>query len=182
MKNTKVILFSAFKNVVPADYEKWLEDFALQGWNIDKIGQWSSVYMTFKRGVSKKYRFVYDMQVIPKKDYMTTYEQFGWEFVGQMASAFIWRKEYTIERPESFSDKESLEKRNKNVVAAVSVSFFIFSLTAIIATVFFAISFRNLLLGDKIQFIICMVLSYALALYLGYVMNKINKSRHIGSL
>jgi len=176
MKNKKTVWFSAFKNVVPADYEKWLEDSALQGWQVDKIGQWSSVCMTLKRGEPKQYRFVYDMQAVPKKDYKTTYEQFGWEFVGQMASAFIWRKKYTQERPESFSDKESLKKRNRRVIAAASVSFFIFLLTAIIVTLCFVVNFRHLVPSDILQFILGMVLSYVFTIYMGYVMNKINKN------
>lgn len=177
MKNKKTVWLSAFKNVVPADYEKWLEDLALQGWHVDKIGQWSSVYMTFKRGKPKQYRFVYDMQAVPKKDYKMTYEQFGWEFIGQMASVFIWRKEYTQERPESFSDKESLEKRSRRVIAAASVSFVMFLLTAIIVTVCFVVNFRHLVPGDILQFIIGMVLTYGVAIYIGYVMNKINKNK-----
>lgn len=177
MKNKKTVWLSAFTNVVPADYEKWLEDLASQGWHVDKIGQWSSIYMTFKHGKPKKYRFVYDMQAVPKKDYKTTYEQFGWEFVGQMASAFIWRKEYTQERPESFSDQESLEKRSKRVIAAASVSFILFLLAAIIVTVCFAVNFRNLVPGDILQFILGMVLTYVFTGYMGYVMNKINKNK-----
>ncbi len=176
MNNKKTVWFSAFKNVVPADYEKQLEDYALQGWQVDKIGQWSSVFMVLKRGEPKKYRFVYDMQTIPIKDYRSTYEQFGWEFVGQMASAFIWRKEYTQEKPESFSDKESLEKRNRRVIVAASVSFFMFLLTAIIVTVCFVVNFRHLVPSDIFQFILGMGLSFVFTIYMGYVMIKINKN------
>lgn len=177
MKNKKRVWLSAFTNVVPADYEKWLENLASQGWHVDKIGQWSSICMTFKRGKPKQYRFVYDMQAIPQKYYKTTYEQFGWEFVGQMASAFIWRKEYTHERPESFSDKESLEKRSKRVIAAVSVSLIMFLLTAIIVTVCFVVNIKHLVWGDILQFILGMVLTYGFAIYLGYVMYEINKNK-----
>lgn len=177
MKDKKIVWLSAFRNVVPADYENWLEDSSLQGWNIDKIDQWSSILMTFKRGNPKKYRYVYDVQAMPKKDYKTTYEEFGWEFVGQMASVFIWRKEYKQERPESFSDKESLEKRSKRDIAAASVSFMMFLLAAIIITVVFIVNFRYLKPGDILQFILGMVLTYGIFIYMGYVMNKINKNK-----
>lgn len=177
MKDNKIVWLSAFTNVVPADYENWLEDLALQGWVVDKIGQWSSVYMTFKRAEPKKYRFVYDMQAVPKKDYKATYEQFGWEFVGQMASAFIWRKEYTTQRPESFSDAESIEKRNKRVIAAASVSFFMFLIAAVIVTVCFIVFFKQLDIDDILQCILGMILSYTFTSYMGYVMYKINKNK-----
>jgi len=126
MKTKKVVWLSAFKHVIPADYENWLEEMALQGWNIDRIGQWSSIRLVFMRTPPKKYRYVYDIQPNPKKDYRATYEQFGWECVGIMASCFIWRKEYSDERPEAFSDMQSIKDRNKRVVRASSVSLFPF--------------------------------------------------------
>jgi hypothetical protein len=177
MKHTKTVYLSGFRNVVPADYENWIEQLALQGWNIDHIGQWSSVVMTFRRSEPKKYRYIYDLQAFPKKEYKATYEQFGWEFVGQMASGFIWRKLYTDKRPESFTSLESLEKRSKRVIAAASVSFILFLLAAIIVTVCFAVNFRNLVPGDILQFILGMVLTYVFTGYMGYVMNKINKNK-----
>ena len=177
MKNTKAVWMSAFTNVVPADYENWLEEMDSQGWHIDKIGQWSSIYMTFKQAAPKKYRYVYDMQAIPKKDYKATYEDFGWEFVGQMASAMIWRKEYSQERPESFTDLESLEKRTRRVAGAASVSFIMFSLLAIALTVCFIVFFNRLAPIDIFQFVLGLVLTYSFSLYMGHVVRKIYKNR-----
>ncbi|MEA5007216.1 DUF2812 domain-containing protein [Clostridium tyrobutyricum] len=54
MKNKKTIWLSVFKNFVPTDYENWLEQLALQGWNIDHINQWSPIIMTFHRSEPKK--------------------------------------------------------------------------------------------------------------------------------
>jgi hypothetical protein len=177
MKNKKTVWFSAFKYVVPADYEIWLEQLSMQGWNIDHIGQWSSVVMTFNRSEPKKYRYIYDTQVFPKKEYKPTYEQFDWEFVGQMASCYIWRKEYIDKRPESFTDHESLEKRNKQVFSAVSVSFAMFSIVSIILITTSIITFSSLTKSDMLQLILGIVLSSVFALYLGFVMRKIYKNR-----
>lgn len=177
MKNTKTVWLSAFKTVVPADYENWLEHLASAGWNIDHIGQWSSISMTFYRSKPKKYRYIFDLQAYPKKDYKSTYEQFGWEFVGQMASCYIWRKEYNDKRPEAFTNRESLEKRNKQVVSAVSVSFSMFLLITIILVTSLLIVFSNLSTSDMVQYIIGITLSTAFTLYLGYVMRKIFKNR-----
>jgi len=177
MKNTKTVWLSGFTNVVPADYENWIEKLALQGWNIDHIGQWSSVIMTFHRSQPKKYRYIYDLQAFPKKEYKTTYEQFGWEFVGQMASGFIWRKLYTDKRPESFTSIESLEKRSKQVISAVLVSFTIFLIISIIVITAFIINFSRLSTSDIGQFMLGTVLSSSFAIYLGFVMRKIYKNR-----
>ncbi|MDD4797821.1 MAG: DUF2812 domain-containing protein, partial [Eubacteriales bacterium] len=94
MKHVKRAWFSPFIRVVPADYEQWLERLALQGWNVDTISQWDSICMTFTRTQPRRYRYVFDVQLTPQRDYRDTYEQFGWQYVGQMASVVIWRKEY----------------------------------------------------------------------------------------
>jgi hypothetical protein len=72
MKDKKIVWFSAFRHVVPADYENWLEKMAAEGWQTGRFWQWSSIYLTFTKGEPKKYRFVYDPQVSPRKDYVTT--------------------------------------------------------------------------------------------------------------
>ena len=51
MKNTKTVWFSAYRWVVPADYEAWLETLAKQGWNLQRIRQWDSIRMTFHKTV-----------------------------------------------------------------------------------------------------------------------------------
>lgn len=124
----KAVWFSVFRRVVPADYEEWLEKMALQGWNVEKIRQFDSFRMVFHKSEPRRYRYVFDLNAFPKADYRNTYEQFGWEFVGQMASCFVWRKTYTDIRPESFSDTESLVKRNKRVKNAVTAALILFLL------------------------------------------------------
>jgi hypothetical protein len=177
MKSKKVVWFSAFKHVIPADYENWLEEMASQGWNIDQIGQWSSIRLVFTKTTPKSYRYVYDIQPNPKKDYRPTYEQFGWEFVGIMASCFMWRKEYSGERPEAFSDLQSLEHRNRQVVSAVSISLLIF-LSAFIATsIALGVTYHSLTFGEISQLILFLFFSGGIAAYLAWVMRKIYKNR-----
>lgn len=175
MKNKKIEWLTPFRYVVPADYELWFEKLAEQGWRPVKIDQWNSIAMTFEKTAPQKYRYVVDLQAIPRADYKNTYTAFGWEFVGQMAGAFIWRKIYTDMRPVSFSDKKSLAERNSRFIKAVSVSFAMFLITTLVILVGFILSFSGLTLGGYIQFILGLLLSGSLALYLGYVMRKISK-------
>ena len=177
MKQTKTVWLSTFRYVVPADYENFLEKMALQGWNVDKIGQWSSMKMVFKKTKPKKYRYIFDMNLHPKKDYVKTYLQLGWEYVGQMASCIIWRKEFAGKRPESFSDAESLEKRNKRVMKAVMVSFFLFLGALLCILTAFGIYYNKLDSSDKIQFVVGIVFALAFVAYLGWVILKIYKNR-----
>lgn len=174
MKPGKTFFFSAFKYVVPEDYERWFEDLAAAGWHPVKIGQWSSLAMRFEKSEPLKYRYVLDMQSAPSKDYRRLYEEFGWEYVGQMASAHVWRKAYTASRPESFSDRPSREARDRRFIAAAAVSFSIFSLGAL-ALAGGAFS-SDLPVSDRLQLGVAAGLFFLLAALLGLVMRTLQKS------
>ncbi|MGG6310444.1 DUF2812 domain-containing protein [Paenibacillus macerans] len=176
MSEKKTVLLSAFRYVIPAQYEQWFEELAAEGWHPAKVGQWSSLAMRFVKGTPERYRYVVDLQAMPQKGYKQIYEEFGWEYVGRMSSAFVWRKKYAGERPESFSDRENLEVRNKRFIQAISFSFFIFALIAVIVTVSFACLFQGLTAGETIQFWIGIAVSWPAAVYLGWVMRKIKHS------
>jgi len=126
--------------------------------------------MTFQRGKPKKYRFIYDPQVSPRKEYIATYEQFGWEYLGRMASAHIWRMEYEGERPQAFSDREGLVDRNRRNLIAVSVSFFIFLAAVIAISLALALASDSLTAGDRTQMIIAAIFFGMIALALGNIM------------
>lgn len=80
--NKKTMWLAALRYVVPVDFEEMMEQQAKAGWNVKKIGQWSSIKLDFTKTEPKTYRYVYDVNFNPKRDYMDTYAQFGWEFVG----------------------------------------------------------------------------------------------------
>lgn len=87
MKNTKTVWFSAYRWVVPADYEAWLETLAKQGWTLQRIRQWDSIRMTFHKTEPKQYRYVFDLNAFPKKDYKATYQQFSWDLWAKWQAA-----------------------------------------------------------------------------------------------
>jgi len=170
MSDRKLVLFSAFRYLLPSDYENWLERMAAEGWHFNRFRQWSSLFMVFRRGEPKRYRFVYDSQVSPRQEYIPTYRQFGWEYLGRMASAHFWRMEYKDERPEAFSDQESIAKRNRRTIAAVSVSFTIFLVAVLaigISLLFFADSLSN---TDRTQLVAAEVLFGLIMITLGMIM------------
>jgi hypothetical protein len=176
MSDRKIVLFSAFRYLFPSDYENWLERMAAEGWHYNRFRQWSSILMVFRKGAPKRYRFVYDPQVSPRKEYIPTYEQFGWEYLGRMASAHIWRMEYEGERPEAFSDHESIVKRNGRTIAAVSVSFIIFLVAVLaigIVLLFFADSLSN---TDRTQLIVAEGFFGVIMILLGLIMFFLRKN------
>jgi len=177
MKDKKAVWMSAFTNVVPAEYEKWMEEMEAQGWHVDKIGQWSSIRMVFRRGEPRKYRYVYDMQAFPQKDYVSTYQSFGWEFVGRMASSFLWRKPYEKERPEAFTDAENLEKRGKRFAGAASVSMVLFWAALAVILIVLLARAGSLRFDDRLNLGILLVFMAFLAGGMTYVVRKIYKNR-----
>ena len=132
--------------------------------------------MTFRRGEPQKYRFVYDPQVSPRKEYIATYEQFGWEYLGRMASAHIWRMEYEGERPEAFSDHESLIKRNRRNIAAASVSFTIFLITTLVVGILLLLFTDSLSETDRMQVVIAEGFFGVITIALGTVMVLLRKN------
>jgi hypothetical protein len=174
MSDKKIHWLTPFKYAVPADYENWFEALALEGWHPVKVGQWSSIAMRFSKSEPKRYRYVVDMQAAPKKDYKRMYEEFGWEFVGQMASAMVWRREYDGERPESFSDTPSRRERNKRFFWAVSVSGFLFVAGALAAAG--AALFAPLDAERRLELLLEAAFCMLAAVGLGAVMMRIRKN------
>ena len=178
MKENKRVWIVPFRHVVPADLEAYLEEQSAQGWHADKLGQWSSILMKLRHGEPKQYRYVYDMQPFPGKGYRATYEQFGWEFIGQMASSFIWRKEYAGERPEAFTDPKSIEERNKRNMRAASVSFWLFLAGAL------AVLFAQIIWGyamsaeDRLELWLMLAFLALLTGLMGLALRRIRKNIH----
>lgn len=131
--------FSPIKYYDPADYEAWFENLAEQGYH-PRITPFSFIAMRFKKGEPKKYKYVVDLQAVPKKEYTQTYEGFGWEKAGKMANMFVWRKEYTEDKPQAFSDAENVGKRNARVARAMTFSTVMAFIAAILCWTGFALT------------------------------------------
>ncbi|ASS67154.1 MULTISPECIES: DUF2812 domain-containing protein [unclassified Paenibacillus] len=59
----------------------------------------------------------------PKNDpsYLAIFEDFGWKSVYRSGGWFIWQKAYSGERPQIYSDTDTLIQRNKNLAALFSI-------------------------------------------------------------
>ncbi|MDR0929852.1 MAG: DUF2812 domain-containing protein, partial [Oscillospiraceae bacterium] len=119
---------------------------------------------------------VFDLNLRPTKDYRQTYAQFGWELVGNLSNCFIWRKAYTDARPESFTDQESLRRRNlrvRNAIAAC-LALALIGAAANAVGLFFEIKGGVLadILGQGLAIVICLGLAGVLA----PIVRKVNKN------
>lgn len=166
---------------IPAKYEQWLEQMALQGWHPVNIGHFSSLAMRFEQTQPKQYRYVVDLQAIPKPDYVTIYKDFGWELAGRMSSIFIWRKEYTNteSRPESFTDTESRRNRNNRFLLIFFLLFILFTVSVLAITVTYAVTFSWLNAEQHAEFAIGLLIACICAVLTGIISQKLYTCRDV---
>ena len=134
--------FSAVKNFAPTAYEKWFEQLAAAGFH-PRIGPFSFIAMRFDKGPFKKYKYVVDLNAGRKRDYISFYQNCGWEFVGKMASLYIWRREEDEDYIPAFSDRESLRKRNERVCKAMTFSTVCAFFASLLLWIGFGVSFNK---------------------------------------
>jgi hypothetical protein len=173
--STKREWFAAFRYVAPADLEDWLETQAHEGWRLEHVGQWSSILMTFQKGEPATYRYVIDAQVSPRPDYLATYQDAGWEHLGRMASAHVWRRRYDDLRPEAFTDAETVRARSQRFVGAVTVAASVLALGGL--AMLLASFFADLSAGDANQMLAAGILFASMAVLLIFVAVRIWRQR-----
>lgn len=135
MSTTRAFWLIPFRYTVPADLERWFEQRAAEGLIADRVRQWSSLRMRLNRREPATYRYVVDAQPAPRSDYLTTYEDLGWEHVGQMASIHVWRRAYTGKRPEAFTDRPSATGRNLRFALAAGIAAVMLLVVAIVLAI-----------------------------------------------
>lgn len=177
MKDVKRCWMRTYVKVLPDEFEGWLEDMEKKGWHLEPFGQMGAFRLTFRRGEPRCCRYVYDLQPFPGRDYVPAYQDFGWELMGRMASVYIWRKPYGRgePRPESFSDRENLRRRNMRVFWALVFS------AGLCTLAIFALTL-GLVIGalpgkDRLGLLGALALCGILDVYLGFVTVKIYRAR-----
>ncbi|BDF59330.1 hypothetical protein CE91St36_21470 [Christensenellaceae bacterium] len=166
-----------YKYAAPVDFENYMEKMAAEGWNVDKIRQRDSFRMVFHKTQPKKYRYVVDLHALSAQDYKKIYEAFGWELVGKMASLYVWRKEYTDQRPEAFTDLASREKRSGNILLVFKCLIALMVVAIAVIAVCYAVLVKPQNLSDWADGLISIVILAALTAALGIFMRKIYKKR-----
>lgn len=170
--------FTTYRNVVPSDYEKWLEDLAAEGWHPTKIRHFSSIVMKFEKSEPRQYKYSVELLGKLSKDRIKTYEDFGWEYVGRMSSIFVWRKQYSDKKPEMFTESTDIRKRSSRFVIAISFTFALFLIAFIATLVIAALMLIGKIQSDWLQVSLGILLSGVFTLYLGYVIKKISKNKN----
>lgn len=110
--STRSAWFAPFMHPTPERLENWLEAQASQGWQPTKLGDMSAIRLHLTKSKPVQLRYVVDPQQNPDDDYRSTYEDAGWEYVGELTSLQVWRRRYKGERPEAFTDRPSRRARD----------------------------------------------------------------------
>jgi hypothetical protein len=104
-----------FMHPTPERLENWFEAQAALGWQPTELGDTSAIRLHLHRDKAAKVRYVVDPQQDPDDDYRATYEDAGWEYVGELTSLHVWRRTYKGARPEAFTDSSSRRARDRRV-------------------------------------------------------------------
>ncbi len=113
--SAKSAWLAPFLHPTPERLERWLEAQAAQGWQPTDLGDLSAIRLHLAKSKSAQLRYVVDPQQHPDDDYRATYEDAGWEYVGELTSLQIWRRAYLGERPEAFTDRASRAARDRRL-------------------------------------------------------------------
>jgi len=97
----------------PDKVEKWLESMELKGYHLSRMNRTGNTFY-FMKGEPQIIKYCTDYQNLVNDSYFEIHKSSGWDMIFTSRSALtkytIWRKEYTTEKPELYSDKSQILK------------------------------------------------------------------------
>lgn len=127
MKKTKVFKWWWGWNY--EEIENWLEKMALDGYRLTEVAS-NGVMFSFEKAEIKKTRYCVDYQQTLDPKYIEILGDDGWEIIKMGSGWYICRKEYDGDRPQLYTDFDSLISRNNKlmfVIIICGLPFFLFS-------------------------------------------------------
>lgn len=110
------------------EIENWLEEMALEGYRLTDVTS-IGVIFSFEKTGPKKIRYCLDYQQKLEQKYISIINDDGWNFMPMGSGWYICRKEFKGDRPELYTDFDSLISRNNKLLFMIIISglpFFIF--------------------------------------------------------
>ncbi len=154
MSDTKRVIkwWSAWR---PEEVEAWLEAQEAEGWQLVGI-KGAATRFYFQKGETRRLRYCVDYQTKQDTNYIQIFEDSGWELIFSRMGWYFWRMSYSGERPEIYSDPDSLIERNNKLM----------TLFIILATIQMPIIVANMNLISKFPYVL---LIYAIIFgFMGY--------------
>lgn len=104
----------------PEKIEDWLEQMDTDGWhlyNATGIG----IRFHFVKEEPRRVRYCADYQSNIGPEYKQIFQDAGWELVYSGIGWYIWRMEYEGERPDIYTDIDSLVGMNKRLITILGI-------------------------------------------------------------
>lgn len=104
----------------PEKIEDWLEQMEKEGWhlyNATGIG----IRFHFVKEESRQVRYCADYQSNIGPQYKQIFQGAGWVLVYSSIGWYIWRMEYEGERPNIYTDIDSMVDRNKRLITILGI-------------------------------------------------------------
>jgi hypothetical protein len=100
--------------------EQWLEAQEAAGWNLERAGG-IGVFFTFRKGEPRRVAYRVDYQTEHDDDYIQLFEDAGWSLAGSGSGWYYWRQAYDNDKPEIYTDVESLIGRNRRQMRILAI-------------------------------------------------------------
>jgi len=116
----------------PIHMENMLERMEASGWKLFQVDYYG-LRFKFKRGQAETVRYSVDYQPKTDEDYLSIFEDDDWQMKWSGAGGwYLWRKLYTTERPDIFTDSSSLIERNNRLINLLTPLFYMLIIIFII--------------------------------------------------
>jgi hypothetical protein len=99
--------------------EAMLESMAAEGWALKRVGGALVSYL-FEKSEPARIRYCFDYQEKIKPDYLVLLSDAGWKLEHRSSGWYIWSQAYAGERPELYTDIDSLIHRSNAILWTLS--------------------------------------------------------------
>lgn len=93
---------------------------AKKGWHLKDVS-FAMMIFELKKDEPKNIRYALDYNNKVDDEYMMIAEDAGWKYIAKSTGWILFSKKYDSERPELFSDNQSIIDRNKRLLRFLSV-------------------------------------------------------------
>lgn len=108
----------------PTNMENMLERMEASGWKLFQV-DFYGLRFKFRRGQAETVRYSVDYQSKTEDDYLSLFDEDGWQMKWTGAGGwYLWRKPYTADRPDIFTDSSSLIERNNRLINLLTPLFY----------------------------------------------------------
>lgn len=114
--NKKIVWLPTLRHPSAEQFEQWLHQESKQGNHLIKRKHLSTLCMSFEKEPGIAYQYAIDMQLNNQGECIRLYQEFGYEWVGNVGKVLIFAKKQNENEPDetpAFTQEESITERRK---------------------------------------------------------------------